>query len=291
MAVNSKIRTHLKFNILQQQQKEQNWIIKGENITVGNNVQRSNNNVSWSEKTSLKNILRQEMGKKVFFLMHYMCAWVWVLFVWKNEWASERCAFPLKLITITYQSLIFVRCLLIRTQWTGVLCTIQCCWCAVFGNGMKDDEMHRFVKPFIFILTTQRHFYAIDGRVGFAEEPMAVNTMRARFRDKMIRMQRQLTSFHFGSDSERTKRKSIFSAALIQWIKLNIYWNSFSQRIHHQTPFTHVHLALIKYISAVHSGDRDWLPDLFFFIDSVPPSLALCRLLFFIIILPSCQCS
>lgn len=62
-----------------------------------------------------------------------------------------------------------------------------------------------------------------------------------RLHDKMFRMQQPPQPPYSGSDSFQTEKR-ISPVDLIQWIKRNIYWNSFSQRIH-QKPFTHVHLA------------------------------------------------
>lgn len=155
------------------------------------------------------------------------------------SYERARCTFPLKLITITYQSLIFVRCLWYEHNGR---CT-WCCWCAVFGiiKTMKCIVLLNRSSSF-----WQREDIFMRSMVGFAEANGNNTTSARAAPDKVIscssnHSHKTLTSFLFWF------RKKISPVDLIQWIKPNIYWNSFSQRIHkHKTIYTYI--LLTKYV-------------------------------------------
>lgn len=224
-----------------------------------------------------------------------------------NEQASERCAFPLKLITITYQSLIFVRCLLKRTQWTGALCVRAVC---MYHNVVDVPYLEIVWKTMKCIVLLNRSssfwqrkdiFMRLMVGLGFAEE---AERALAQLHDKMIRTRQQQQpqpqlphqhSLHFSLVPIASQKKNIKISPLdlIQWIKLNIYWNSFSQRIHQN----HLHTYNVRRTSCshkiqftVHSVAR-LIAGFFSFFHSVHLPLALSFSLCFIIILPSCRCS
>lgn len=123
-------------------------------ITVGNIVQRSNYNNDDVEKKKLHKIPNERNKNSS------LC----------NGPKRKRLRVWMRVVCISTEIDYYYISVINFRRMVHYIGT--CMWCAVFGNG--DDEMPRFVGLFIFILTTQRHFYAID----VPDSPNAVTIQR-----------------------------------------------------------------------------------------------------------------